>query len=261
MFNAEAFDLSDALSAFDEEGVAIVTNVLLPAELQHVRDAVEEVIATDRARGEQLTGFSYDPDDRNIRIRDLVLKHEAFRALAENPLALTFVEHAMGEDFRLSNFSGNVTGPGSQRMYMHADQGFVPAPWPPYPFAINIGWAIDDFTFENGGTVYVPGSNHKSHGPAPEGGYPDEKAIECPAGSFFAIDGRTWHQTGDNLTTDQSRTGLFAYYVRPFLILQRPWYRFVSPELEGKFTPSLWNMMGMDVGEIPTLRSSKADVS
>ena len=259
MLDARTLDFDEARTRFDRAGVVIVSNVLSADELKEVRETIAGLIEEDRSAGVQMTGFAYDPDDRNVRIQDLVLKGPVFRRLAENPIALSFVEHALGNDFRLSNFSGNITGPGSGRMYMHADQGFVPAPWPPYPMAINIGWAIDDFTFENGGTIFVPGSNHKDCGPNPQGGYEGETAVECPAGSIFAMDGRTWHQTGDNITENESRTGLFAYYVRPFLVLQRPWYRFVTQEREAEFSPSLWKMMGMDVGPIPTLRSSKVE--
>lgn len=48
--------------------------------------------------------------------------------------------------------------------------------------------------------------------------------IECSAGSIFVMDGRVWHQTGTNTTADQTRAGLFAYYVRPFIRPQWNWY-------------------------------------
>ncbi|WP_246623775.1 phytanoyl-CoA dioxygenase family protein [Sphingomonas colocasiae] len=239
-------------------GVAVVTDVLSPERLAAVRAAVQLAIDNDRASGRQVSGYSFDPDDHNIRLWDLILRDRIFRDLAEHPLALDLVAHCLGDDFALSNFTGNITRPGGGRMYMHADQGFLPAPWPPYPMSVNVGWAIDDFTFENGGTIYVPGTHDRTEGPRPEGGYPDERAVECRAGSFFVMDGRVWHQTGANVSQNIERTGLFAYYVRPFIVPQRPWARIIPPEMEAEFTPSLWRRLGLADLPILTLRSSSA---
>jgi ectoine hydroxylase-related dioxygenase (phytanoyl-CoA dioxygenase family) len=164
----------------------------------------------------------------------------------------------LGRDARLSNFSGNRTRPGSGRMFMHADQGFVPSPWPPYAMAINVGWALDDFTAQNGGTLYVPASNHETTGPQPDRRYAEAVPVVCPAGSIFVMDGRVWHQTGENVTRDVERTGLFAFYVRPFIVPQMAWHKLVDESRESEFTPSLWSMLGLSTKPIPSLRSYSA---
>lgn len=250
--------LGQARADLDETGVAIVEGVLSAAELGEVRDAIAALIAEDEAAGRQLRNFSYDPDDRTVRLMDLVIRHEPFRKLVEHPLATALVRHVLGDNYRVSNFSGNITEPGNARMFMHADQGFLPAPWPPYAMSINIGWAIDDFTIENGGTIYIPGTHRETHGPRPEGGYPGEVSVQCPAGSLFAMDGRTWHQTGNNVTEGTSRTGLFAYYVRPFIVPQRPWTILVDQSRRDEFSADLWQRLGLEVGPTLTLRSTRA---
>jgi len=249
-------DLGAFKAELDATGVVVVPAVLKGAELEAARAAVDEVIEANLAEGQQVRGFEYDPDDRNVRIVDLVPRHELFRRLAQHPLALELVGHALGRTFRLSNFSGNRTGPGSGRMFMHADQGFLPSPWPPYAMALNIGWALDDFTAENGGTRYVPGSHKRDHGPRPDGDYDDAVAMECPAGSIFAMDGRVWHQTGANVTENETRTGLFAYYVRPFIVTQRPWPELFPPERREELEPALAALLGLDLRRATTdLRS------
>lgn len=240
------FDVVGWMGELDRQGLVVVPDVLAPDRLQEMRDEVDRLIAEDMAKGAQVSGFSYDPDDRNIRIVDLVPRSEALRGLAEHPLALAFANHLLGPDFRLSNFSGNRTNPGSGRMGMHADQGFLPAPWPPYAMAINIGWALDDFTADNGGTCYIPGSHKRDHGPEWDGHYPEAQALTCRAGSFFAMDGRTWHQTGANVTQNRSRTGLFAYYVRPFLVTQRPWPDLISPSQQSRLSPEMARLLGFE---------------
>ncbi|MDP3659421.1 phytanoyl-CoA dioxygenase family protein [Phenylobacterium sp.] len=238
--------LAAMLAELDEHGVVVAPDVLSAAELAAARGAVDELIAADRAAGAQLAGFHYDPDDRNIRIVDLAPRSEVMRSLVEHPLALALVEHALGADFRLSNFSGNRTAPGSGRMGMHADQGFLPSPWPPYAMAFNIGWALDDFTPQNGGTRYIPGSHKRDHGPKWNGDYAEARPIVCRAGSLFAMDGRVWHQTGANVTDAETRTGLFAYYVRPFIVTQRPWPALIPRAKRDELTPRVAELLGFE---------------
>jgi ectoine hydroxylase-related dioxygenase (phytanoyl-CoA dioxygenase family) len=140
-------------------------------------------------------------------------------------------------------------------MYMHADQGYVPAPWPPYPMATNVAWALDDFTAANGGTRFVPRSHLRDHGPEPAMDSRDTVAMECPAGSVFVMDARVWHQTGPNRTADVTRAGLFAYYVRPFIRPQWNWYQTVTPELLARLSPAMREMLGFGSNVTSSLES------
>lgn len=239
-------DDNSLFETLDAEGIVVVPNVLNDGVLQSAREEIDRLIDEDIGNGAQVSGFDYDPDDRNIRIVDLVPRSRLMRSLVEHPLALSLVRHLLGDDFRLSNFSGNRTRPGSGAMGMHADQGFLPAPWPPYPMAINIGWALDDFTVENGATRYIAGSHLRDHGPDWHGNYKEAQAVSCSAGSLFAMDGRTWHQTGPNVTENESRTGLFAYYVRPFIVTQRPWPELIPPDLSTSLGAQVRHLLGLD---------------
>jgi ectoine hydroxylase-related dioxygenase (phytanoyl-CoA dioxygenase family) len=248
-------DPQEAKRILKDHGLAILEGVLGPSELAMVRAAVARGIESDRQGDIQLQGFAFDPDDRNIRLFDLINKDRVFRDLAEHPVAVDFVRHWIGEPFSLSNFSGNVTAPGSGAMSTHADAGYMPVPWPPYPIAINIAWAIDDFTADNGGTRFIPGSYHLDFGPnhLPEPGdrragelraLPPPRPVVCPAGSIFIMDGRVWHHTGPNTTADVTRIGLFAYYTRPFIRPQYNWYATVPDEVLEEASPLMREMLG-----------------
>lgn len=243
---------TDALAAAQrdlaEKGVGVIHGVLNTSELARVKDAFERAIEEDKANGVPVVGFGFDPDDRNVRLFDLVNKDSVWRELVEHPLALTAAKALLGPSILLSNFSGNRTAPGSGPMGMHADQGYVPPPWP-YPSAFNVAWAIDDFTVEVGATRYVPGSHLRNHGPSPEDAA-DAIPIECPAGSIFLLDGRTWHQTGPNTSKDTTRIGLFAYYILPFLRPQWNWYTTMRPEVLAGASEELREMLGY--GSNPT---------
>ena len=235
---------AEAKRLLDDDGICIIRSVLDGAGIERVKSALRRGIEQDEIKGVQLRGFPFDPDSHNLRVFDLIGKHDVFVELAEHPLAIELVRHVIGQSFLLSNFSANVTAPGSGWMYMHADQGYIPAPWPPYPMAVNVAWALDDFTEANGATRFVPGSHRHDHGPDPSSGPEHSVAIECPAGSIFVMDGRAWHQTGPNRTADETRAGLFAYYVRPFIRPQWNWYATVEPQMLERVSPLMREMLG-----------------
>jgi ectoine hydroxylase-related dioxygenase (phytanoyl-CoA dioxygenase family) len=245
----------DAKRLLDAEGVCIVRDVLDPAGIARAKRALLTGITSDETDGVPVRGFPFDPDTKNIRLFDLVGKDPVFAELCEHPLAVELVTHQIGTPFLLSNFSANVTAPGSGAMYMHADQGYVPAPWPPYPMATNVAWALDDFTVANGGTRFVPCSHLRDHGPEPSMDSRDTVAMECPAGSIFVMDARVWHQTGPNRTADVTRAGLFAYYVRPFIRPQWNWYQTVTPELLARLSPRMREMLGFGSNVTSSLES------
>jgi ectoine hydroxylase-related dioxygenase (phytanoyl-CoA dioxygenase family) len=254
-FVARAKDADVANAILARDGTCVIEGVLDRAAIARVRAALDAGIASDEARGVPVRGFPFDPDPRNIRVFDLIGKSPVFVELVEHPLAVEIVRHVIGSPFALSNFSANQTAPGSGAMGMHADQGYVPAPWPPYPFAVNVAWALDDFTEANGATRFVPGSHRSDHGPDAAPALPDTVAIECPAGSIFVMDGRVWHQTGINLTREQTRAGLFAYYVRPFIGPQWDWQLTVKRAQLAAMSPLMREMLGFGANITSSLES------
>jgi ectoine hydroxylase-related dioxygenase (phytanoyl-CoA dioxygenase family) len=245
----------DAKRALDAEGVCVIEGVLDARGVARVKDALLAGISSDESTGVPVRGFPFDPDTKNIRLFDLIGKDPVFVELVQQPLALELVRHQIGSPFLLSNFSANVTAPGSGAMYMHADQGYVPAPWPPYPMATNVSWALDDFTRANGGTRFVPRSHLRDHGPEPHGDSDETIAMECPAGSMFVMDARVWHQTGPNQTADETRAGLFAYYVRPWIRPQWNWYQTVTPEQLETLDAEMREMLGFGSNVTSSLES------
>ncbi len=245
----------EAKRVLDAEGVCVIEGVLDARGIARVKDALLRGISSDQSSGVPVRGFPFDPDSKNVRLFDLIGKDPVFVELVQHPLALELVRHQIGAPFLLSNFSANVTAPGSGAMYMHADQGYVPAPWPPYPMATNVAWTLDDFTAENGGTRFVPRSHLRDHGPEPRFDGADTIAMECPAGSIFVMDARVWHQTGPNTSADQTRAGLFAYYVRPWIRPQWNWYQTVTPELLETLDTEMREMLGFGSNVTSSLES------
>jgi ectoine hydroxylase-related dioxygenase (phytanoyl-CoA dioxygenase family) len=47
--------------------------------------------------------------------------------------------------------------------------------------------------------------------------------FEAPAGSFIAMEGRLWHTSGCNVTRDEQRRMMFAYYSSDFVRTEINW--------------------------------------
>ncbi|MFP6837824.1 MAG: phytanoyl-CoA dioxygenase family protein [Pseudomonadales bacterium] len=157
---------AEAKSDLDEHGLAIVAGTLSAPQASNIRNRLDVAIDASEADGVPTRGYPFDPDLHNRRVFHLFNFDPIFCELTQRPEALEFVRHMLGDSFLISNFSANITEPGNQPMQLHADQGYVVPPWPEIPLACNVAWLLDDFTEENGGTCYVPGSHRHGHGPA-----------------------------------------------------------------------------------------------
>ena len=169
------------------------------------------------------------------------------------------VRSLMGETFLISNFTANIARPGSKSMALHSDQSLVmPQPWV-HPWAMNIIWCLTDVTFENGATLFIPGSHRWStRADVPPDAHKRLQPFEAKAGSIIAMEGRIWHTSGANITADQDRGLLFGYYTKPFLRPQVNWNAGLSPLTQSGLSPQMRAWLGLDLdantGETADLR-------
>ena len=171
-----------------------------------------EVLAAIRATG----GLEYS---RERAHHYATLAEQALDDLPASD-ALAAVEALLGPHYLISNFSANIALPGSKSMRLHSDQSLViPPPWTQV-LAMNIIWCLDDVHADNGATLYLPGSHHfQTPDEVPADALSKMRPFEAPAGSFIAMDGRLWHTSGSNITADQQRRMMFAYYSADFIRL------------------------------------------
>lgn len=240
-------DVQQALAQFDEHGLALLANALTATQVKDVRARLEVAARVSEADEVPTRGYAFDTDRNNRRVFQLFNLDPIFVDLIARPVALDFVRHSLGESFLISNFSANITAPGSERMLLHADQGYVDTPWAERALACNVAWLLDDFTAENGGTCYVPGSHRLGRGPQ-RGEAVETVAIEAPAGSMMIMDGRLWHQTGANRSRDCQRAALFGYYVVRWLRPQINWNAALWPEIAAGMTPEFLDLLGYYTG-------------
>jgi ectoine hydroxylase-related dioxygenase (phytanoyl-CoA dioxygenase family) len=240
-----ASDAYEGLRHIREHGVCVIPGVLQGETLDRARTALYRAAAEDRARGrEQKFGLDYGHDDTNQRVWNVLSRDPVFEDLAAHPVAMGLVRGMLGWPALLGNLSANITGPGGGEMVMHADQIFVPQPWPAEPQGFNVAWCLDDFTEENGATRMVPGS-HLWHRPPGEDDQDVETVpLEAPAGSIVAFESRIWHKTGNNRTNDQRRAGVFAWYTKPIYRAQENWFLSLNPQIRQFASEEMLTLLG-----------------
>ena len=234
---------SSALQAMEhlrEHGVVLLPELLAGDKLREARDAVYAGPAEDRANGRTADEFALDGDG-NVRVWNLLNRGAVFSELVQHPLALELLQAVLGWPALLGNFSANIAEPGSEGGALHADQIFVPTPWPAQPQGMNVAWLLDDFTAENGATEMVPDSHNRTNPAEP----PVERAVPlvASAGSAVVFESRVWHRTGSN-RSEQPRAAAFAWYTKPIYRTQENWFMALDDEVLEDASEDLLTLLG-----------------
>jgi ectoine hydroxylase-related dioxygenase (phytanoyl-CoA dioxygenase family) len=160
-------DLGEVHAIFEANGICILRDALSGHETRTMRAALLGDVEKKKSAGLAFAGVAgIDKDDKNLRVIDLPNIDPCFVDLLRHPLVERLVRRCLGRDALLSAYNANITHPGAQGMGWHTDQGYFPRTWAPELMALNIGWALDDVTEENGGTLVVPGSRDLTEGPS-----------------------------------------------------------------------------------------------
>lgn len=222
-----------------DRGYCVIPDVLSPERLARLRNQLQ-VIAEYEASTEG--GYFYNKGTCQ-RIWNLLNKGEEFQELVQEDAVLRLVSSIIDPYFLLSNIDANIIGPGATPMRLHADQGWMPLPWPSYALTANAIWMLDDFTPENGATRLVPGTHIRG---GPPDSVDDPEPICGRAGSVLIFDGRLWHQTGANWTPTPRRAVL-CYYCRAFIRQQENFFVSLAPHVLAGASPVLRRLLGWDI--------------
>lgn len=235
-----------AATELADNGFCVVEGVLDPVRCAEVRARLVAAAAESERRGVPTFIPALDPNPANVRVFNLLDLDPIFRKLIVHRVALSLVQHLLGDGFLISNFTANIARPGSDSMALHSDQALViPEPWLA-PWAINVIWCLDDVYDENGATRYLPGSHRITRlDELPADAMARTRSFEAPAGSIVAMDGRVWHTSGANRTESEERALLFAYYTADFIRPQANWNAQLSEEVRAGIEPPLFDWLGL----------------
>ena len=239
------------VSAFERDGWVVLPAVLSPREVSHARAELVVAAEASRRRGIPTRMDYLDPGGKNVRVYDLIEYSSVFAELVVHPTVIPYVSLLLDDDLSVSNFSANIALPGSRSMNAHNDQSTVmPEPWPTR-FTMNAIWCLDDTDEDNGATRYLPGSHRIScFADVPDDPVASMRSFEATAGSVILMDGRLWHTSGQNTTTDRERALLFAFYARSFLRHQNNWGSSLSRTSKERLDPQLKEWLGLGSGNM-----------
>jgi ectoine hydroxylase-related dioxygenase (phytanoyl-CoA dioxygenase family) len=232
-----ATSVDDVVDGLDQQGYAVVENLLPPPELAAARHDMRRVLdQTPRGRN-PFEGA------HTKRVYALFAKTRAFDGPATDPLVLGVLDRVLGH-CQLSAPTGIEIGPGEVAQILHHDDAIYPLPRPHGEVVLNTMWALDDFTEANGATRIIPGS-HLWGDKQPDTTMPTV-AAEMVAGSVLFYLGSVWHGGGAN-TTDRARLGVILEYVASWLRPQENHFLAVPGRLAATLPERLQELLGYNI--------------
>jgi ectoine hydroxylase-related dioxygenase (phytanoyl-CoA dioxygenase family) len=199
-----------AAEALDVMGFVVLPGPLSDDRVAHLSaayDAAVEHAAPDDVHTGR-TGVT-------TRVNDFVNRDPVFDCLYVHAPLLEACARVIGRPFKLSTMHARTLHAHRPVQGLHMD--FAPEPsdvaasaWPMVGFIV----MVDDFTRENGATLFVPGSHRWR---VPQRDVPAEHRDQTPAtgsaGSVIVYNGSMWHGHGAN-TTAHPRRSIQGAFIR-----------------------------------------------
>ena len=174
----------------------------------------------------------------------LLTKGDVFPAAVLNPRLMAMAEFSVGRGFLLSQVAASLRSKGSPVIGLHADNNWLPAPFPAHNMLLTACWACDEYSQTGGATLVIPGSANLRRHPSEEEvkALAGAIAIECPEGSVAMWDGNLWHSNWPK-TTDGERVVCHITYSR---LMMRPVedYRADVGDLINQYGEPMAQLMG-----------------
>jgi ectoine hydroxylase-related dioxygenase (phytanoyl-CoA dioxygenase family) len=213
-----------------EDGYAVVESVLdrsfvddTRARMYAVRNCIERDIGTERLRRAGELGvlrlmMRWDP----FFLRFLELPQ--LLSIVDATVSPTAILH-LQNGFILPSFPASESPQLFQNSY-HQD---FPRVLNGYLASINVFFAIDTFTRENGATWVVPNSQQTPDRPSQETIEATAVPVECPEGSMIVFDSTLWHAAGAN-TSGRDRLAINHQFTRSWIKQQIDYVRALGSE-------------------------------
>lgn len=236
-------DLPQALTQIREHGLALIAGQMSEEQLQQARNATYAAAQEDRQLGREADRFGLDYGEGNVRVWNILNRAPVFRELVQLPVVVEMLRAVIGWPALLGNISANIAQPGSDGGMLHADQLFIPKPWPSQPQGMNFAWLLDDYTSDNGATEVVPRSHLAGDDAEPSDLQAYAEPVIAPAGTLMVFESRLWHRTGCNRSA-KPRAALFGWYTRPIYRTQENWFLSLDDDVVEAASEDLLVLLG-----------------
>ena len=198
----DELDLWGCIDDLRDRGYTVVRDVAPPSLLEELREVVHTF--ADQSEGAA----------RGVAASMLLGRHPVVDQVVTLPKILAVAEASVGMGFRAGQIKGSVKRQGDPGLFMHADQSWIPAPFPEHNLFLTFCIPCEGMTEAGGATRVVPGSQSlRRHPRRDEIENPVTIPVECEQGSAVAWDGSVWHGNGPR-TIPGTRTVLHATFQR-----------------------------------------------
>ncbi len=208
-FISGAFSQGQFMAAMEEDGYAVVENVITEEFISRMIPQLEKAIATEA----EFHGTT-DYKDYGMLLACPVYGG-AFLELADNSQLMLPFDWVLGDTSIIYVYTSSSMPPKASNysVRIHVDRPhFIPG----YTEALGCLVLLNDFTEENGATWVLPKSHKQAEQPNEEYFYREATRIIAPRGSVFYFHLRLWHAGGAN-NTPNWRHSLGIGMVRPYL--------------------------------------------
>ena len=231
-------DPKKVIAAIEKDGAVIIEEALQGTALNNLEKQTEELLSyTDSCDG-IFHGYN------TKRAGGLISKLSAAPRMAVDPVVMDVMDHFLlpaCSDYQINLTQLISIGPGEKQQILHPDEGLFPFDSGENQAMINVMWAVDDFTIENGATRVVPGSHIW---PRDRKAEPHEIVqAEMKKGSYLVYLGSTVHGGGEN-KSDQSRKGIVISYCLGWLRQAENQYLCVPQEFAKQLPEKLQRLLG-----------------
>ena len=200
----DALGLWDAVDGLREEGYAVIHDAAPPELLDEMREAIHSLAAQTPQTPDSIESVPV-----------LLGRHPAIDRVATLPKVLALAEFSVGKAVRAGRFHGSIMrqGQGPETGGLHADQNWIPTPFPEHNLMVTFCFACEGMTDEEGATRVVPRTHLERRHPTADESNGKSVAIEVEKGAVAVWDGAVWHGSGHR-TIPGTRTVLHATYQR-----------------------------------------------
>jgi ectoine hydroxylase-related dioxygenase (phytanoyl-CoA dioxygenase family) len=223
------------LAALQRDGYVILPDLLTPAELGEIRDAVAQLLDQHGRNGFE--------GRMTQRVYSVLNKTRTCDRIADHPRVLALLDRLLLPNYLLSMLQVINILPGEQAQLLHTDDVFYPLPRPRAALGAATIWAIDDFTADNGATDIIPGS-HLWAQQTPE--ETERRPVVMKAGSCVFFLSTLWHGGGANRSA-APRLAVTAQYCEPWLRPQEAFTLSIARDTARAVSEDIRRMLGYSI--------------
>lgn len=231
-------DVNEHLDRLHAQGFFILHRAVTDAQIQHIARELEPWLRrTPKCEGD-FYGWN------TTRIGGLLSKCPSSQSLLLHPFIFDIVQAVLGpycDHIQLNLSQAVCIHPGERQQIPHRDDDMWPFPKGRSEWLVNVLWAIDDFTRDNGATLLWPRSHHLQGNRTLD--EKDAFAATMPKGSALVFLGSLSHCGGAN-RSGADRTAIIFSYSLGWLRQYENQYLTYPPDVARQFPKAVRDLIG-----------------